>query len=783
VTRLDIATTGTYYLVVVATSGDGSYGQYLLDAGVWPMSVAGFANLVPSNVAGPATASSGETVQFTWDVGNDGTAVTPTGVDWYDRVMLSPDNVYGDGNDIYLGSVLHTGTLDPADPPYQGQLTVQLPLGITGAYYIFVATDEDNDIVEFVNEGDNVVAGAQQITISLTPYGDLEATNASGLAVGVAGKAYEVAWRIDNQGTGTTGNGSPGGDVSDWTDRVVLSGNQFFGDIDDVFVADIPHSNALGAAAGYDGSWSGNLPTSFSGEYYVLVYTDYADDVYEHADTHSNLAISASKVNIAPQVFADLVVDVTAPDLASASRKVTIEWTVTNGPNGWGATTAGYWYDNIYYSENDVFGDADDQYLAQMRFDGTLNVGEHYDASKEVTIPGGAPPAFYVFVVADVTNRVYEFLYEGNNDASRALLLDIAPPTVDATVPAAVHAGGVVALLADEIEVQFSESLRADDALAAGNYELRGAGPNGIIDGGGDDIIYVLTPEYVDGSTVVTLRIDGGLTTTGVNRLTVRSGIHDTAGNVLDGDGDGTAGGDYVRVFTAALAGDTNHDRIVDALDFIILKRNFGLATGAMWDDGDFDRDGDVDWSDLQATMGNVGAGTEAVPTEATTSPEPTAAEPMQAGMTSPTESTMAMSSVVQAEVVAESELPTAPVADAPPADVLAIAASVFGNRLAAGRQGVPPALARPGNSLPPSLVAGRVGPLPTFPSPLLTLGRACPVVADVLQLAAPWWSGNSTRHETPDEPWMTRLTVDITGKPRKGRLDPIGLDVLAAIR
>jgi len=29
----------------------------------------------------------------------------------------------------------------------------------------------------------------------------------------------------------------------------------------------------------------------------------------------------------------------------------------------------------------------------------------------------------------------------------------------------------------------------------------------------------------------------------------------------------------------------------------------------------------------------------------------------------------------------------------------------------------------------------------------------------------------------------MTRLTVDITGKLRKGRLDPIGLDVLAVRR
>ena len=56
-------------------------------------------------------------------------------------------------------------------------------------------------------------------------------------------------------------------------------------------------------------------------------------------------------------------------------------------------------------------------------------------------------------------------------------------------------------------------------------------------------------------------------------------------------------------------------------------------------------------------------------------------------------------------------------------------------------------------------------------------------MVADVLQLAAPWWPGDSANREAPDEPWMTSLATDILGKPRKGRLDPIGLDVLAAGR
>jgi len=106
--RVDITTSGIYYAVVVGISGQGTHGQYLLDAAIWPTGALEFADLVPSNVGVPATASSGQTVGFTWDVGNYGTGVTDTSA-WYDRVALSSNDLYGDGDDIYLGSVRHDG--------------------------------------------------------------------------------------------------------------------------------------------------------------------------------------------------------------------------------------------------------------------------------------------------------------------------------------------------------------------------------------------------------------------------------------------------------------------------------------------------------------------------------------------------------------------------------------------------------------------------------------------------------------------------------------------------
>jgi len=67
------------------------------------------------------------------------------------------------------------------------------------------------------------------------------------------------------------------------------------------------------------------------------------------------------------------------------------------------------------------------------------------------------------------------------------------------------------------------------------------------------------------------------------------------------------------------ITGDANGDGVVDAADYVLVKRNFGM-TDAEWWDGDFSRNGTVDWADLQLLMGNFGtnSGNGAVP-----APEP----------------------------------------------------------------------------------------------------------------------------------------------------------------
>jgi hypothetical protein len=67
--------------------------------------------------------------------------------------------------------------------------------------------------------------------------------------------------------------------------------------------------------------------------------------------------------------------------------------------------------------------------------------------------------------------------------------------------------------------------------------------------------------------------------------------------------------------------GDTNNDKVVDAADFVNLKKNFGKSTGGGAASGDFNASGTVDWADLSTQMSNFG-----VPGRVTTAPEPCSA-------------------------------------------------------------------------------------------------------------------------------------------------------------
>jgi hypothetical protein len=75
--------------------------------------------------------------------------------------------------------------------------------------------------------------------------------------------------------------------------------------------------------------------------------------------------------------------------------------------------------------------------------------------------------------------------------------------------------------------------------------------------------------------------------------------IRDELGVLLDGNGDGVPGDDYVQTLLVALPGDANLSGCVDGTDFSLWNANKFTSGGVTWQQGDFNNDDVVDGSDF----------------------------------------------------------------------------------------------------------------------------------------------------------------------------------------
>ncbi len=121
--------------------------------------------------------------------------------------------------------------------------------------------------------------------------------------------------------------------------------------------------------------------------------------------------------------------------------------------------------------------------------------------------------------------------------------------------------------------------------------------------------------------TGVTMTYDAGTATalwdftavsgmeTGVYTVTLHAdNIRETAGLLLDGNGDGMGGDNYVYTLLVARRGDADLDGDVDISDFNALLTHldpFGVESVKKWSQGNFDGDADVDISDFRQLVVN----------------------------------------------------------------------------------------------------------------------------------------------------------------------------------
>jgi len=151
-------------------------------------------------------------------------------------------------------------------------------------------------------------------------------------------------------------------------------------------------------------------------------------------------------------------------------------------------------------------------------------------------------------------------------------------PTIESVV---VNDGSTQRSVVRELTVTFDEEVNAD----ASSFLLMNTTTN-------KQIIPMVTTELIDGRTVATLTfngsgiVGGSLADGDYTLTTLASALTDTAGNQLDGDGDGT-GGDNATDSFFRFFGDANADRTVNVFDLLQFR------TAYRGSDADFDYGGD----------------------------------------------------------------------------------------------------------------------------------------------------------------------------------------------
>ncbi|HUF09620.1 MAG TPA: CARDB domain-containing protein, partial [Rhodothermales bacterium] len=338
------------------------------------------ADLSPSTFAAPPAATAGESIDVSWEVGNQGPGAVESGA-WQDRILLSGGDI---DEPITLKNLRRSGALG-VDTSYTGSASVRLPDGLGGEHILIFETDWADAVFEHDFEDNNRIE--RVINLTRPPYPDLAVQNIEISGTPEAGRALEVRWRVRNLGTAALNGG--------WTDRVYLSARAEF-DTTAIPLAAVPANELLAPTAVYTRASTVRIPAGSDGALRLFVIADADEAVFEYPDDVQNNVGSAA-IDVAPYPPVDLAVaDVTAPAAALGGAEITVTWTVTNLSET--PPPVPVWDDVVYLSADQRVDPQADPVLARVRRTEGLQGKQSYQRQVTVRLPNGISGPFNILV-------------------------------------------------------------------------------------------------------------------------------------------------------------------------------------------------------------------------------------------------------------------------------------------------------------------------------------------------------------------------------------------------
>ncbi len=415
---------GNYYFYVESDYTDVLY-EYLFEAnnikrskkvyikGYPPVDLTVTATTIPSGVY------SGTNVNFSWKVKNIGDVKTAA-ADWTDRIYISTDSILGPTDRVIEDRLVQL--VLEKDSSYTRNVSVTIPNGLSGDYYVFFKTDfrdnnKDNDTLNniAIARASNGTAKVMNIILSLSS--DLQISFWNVPSTGIAGQPVKIIWKVENKGDTTTKAGH-------WIDGLYLS-TDYILDGSDMGIGSKTKAGNVLKNGFYIDTADFFLP-NVTGNYIVLIKTDDANREYEHNAENNNMVASVITISQAPP--GDLVVSsVIAPSNVKAGSNVNVSYQIKNrGSNPINGSRT----DNIYISTDTIF-DSDDILFASVSDYASMVPNTTRNLAASGSMSGIKTGTYYFIVFTDVRENINETRDTNNTGYSNG---------IDVSIPLLPHA-------------------------------------------------------------------------------------------------------------------------------------------------------------------------------------------------------------------------------------------------------------------------------------------------------------------------------------------------------
>ena len=364
-------------------------------------------DLIVTDIQVPATASNREQITVSWMVRNQ--AADMAGVQsWQDRIYLStnPNDSLSTSMTL-LATVQQQAQLSNLQS-ISAQRTVNIPDGISGPWYLYIQTNINEAVYEHDFIANNLSRSDTVVQI-LNP--DLVVSTINIPDSALSGTSISLSWDVLNRGAGSL-------PAITHIDRVFLSRSPLYNADSVTVLATEQYSLNLASGTSVQRQRSINLPNGITGTWYVLVYTDFSNVVYEGPTDSSNISASAVlPIQLAP--WADLQASaVQVADTLQAGGSFSLSATVSN--QGIGTARGSSWSDFVYISDQASWDPQAISILTSGTYNDSLEVDSSYTTSLGATIPVSMSGTRYFYFHTDANNRIYEHSSDPANNISRS---------------------------------------------------------------------------------------------------------------------------------------------------------------------------------------------------------------------------------------------------------------------------------------------------------------------------------------------------------------------------